>query len=176
MTETRQTRFEEVQRPRQAWIWCIVLVTFGLSFGIFGYAFYQQLYRGEPFGNNPMSDAGLLVTGLLVITLSLALLGLFLFCRMETRLNGDFLRVDYRPLMHRKIPLRNIAGCEATTYRPVARYGGWGIRFAWDGSGWCYNVSGNEGVRLDLANGKHLLIGSQRPQELAAAIRAARGA
>ena len=37
-------------------------------------------------------------------------------------------------------------------------------------AGRAYNVSGREGVRLDFADGKHLLIGSQRAEELAAAI------
>jgi hypothetical protein len=33
-----------------------------------------------------------------------------------------------------------------------------------------YNVSGNRGVQLEFSNGKRLLIGSQRPEDLAAAI------
>ena len=33
-----------------------------------------------------------------------------------------------------------------------------------------YNVSGNRGVQPVFSNGKRLLIGSQRPDELAAAI------
>ena len=52
-------------------------------------------------------------------------------------------------------------------------YGGWGIRRG--RRGWAYNVSGNRGVLLQLENEKTLLIGSQRPDELAAAIEAQRG-
>jgi hypothetical protein len=36
--------------------------------------------------------------------------------------------------------------------------------------GRAYNVSGNRGVEITLANGKRVLIGSQRSDELAAAI------
>jgi hypothetical protein len=35
------------------------------------------------------------------------------------------------------------------------------------GKGWAYNVSGNRGVQLELADGKQLLIGSQNPEKLA---------
>ena len=38
--------------------------------------------------------------------------------------------------------------------------------------GKAYNVSGNKGVLLTFGTGKTLMIGSQRPEELAAAIRA----
>ncbi len=37
-------------------------------------------------------------------------------------------------------------------------------------AGKAYNVSGNRGVQLKLSSGKGLLIGSQRPEELAQAI------
>ena len=40
--------------------------------------------------------------------------------------------------------------------------------------GKAYNVSGNEGVQLELTNGKRILIGSQRADELADAIKRAK--
>jgi hypothetical protein len=43
------------------------------------------------------------------------------------------------------------------------------------GKGWAYNVRGNRGVQLELANGKRILIGSQRAEELAGAIGEAKG-
>lgn len=39
---------------------------------------------------------------------------------------------------------------------------GWGIRRGWGGRGWAYTVSGNRGVLLELADGRHVLLGSQR--------------
>ena len=53
-------------------------------------------------------------------------------------------------------------------YHPILDYGGWGIRWALKGK--AYNISGNNGVRLDFYDGKHLLIGSQRSEEFAASI------
>ena len=46
--------------------------------------------------------------------------------------------------------------------------GGWGFR--WGSSGRAYNLRGNRGVQLTLADGGRLLLGSQRADELAAAI------
>ncbi len=37
-------------------------------------------------------------------------------------------------------------------------------------SGMAYNVSGNDGVIFRMLNGRTVLVGTQRPQELAAAI------
>ena len=47
-------------------------------------------------------------------------------------------------------------------------YSGLGIRHGRKGK--AYNVSGNRGVQLGLSNGKQLMIGTQRPEELAEAL------
>jgi hypothetical protein len=64
---------------------------------------------------------------------------------------------------------------EARTYRPILEYGGWGIRYSPFAKGWAYNVSGNQGVQLELASGKRILIGPQRAEELARAVGEAKG-
>jgi TATA-box binding protein (TBP) (component of TFIID and TFIIIB) len=50
----------------------------------------------------------------------------------------------------------------------LLEYGGWGIKYGRKGK--AYNVSGNRGVQLVFKDGKQLLIGSQRAEELAEAI------
>jgi hypothetical protein len=56
----------------------------------------------------------------------------------------------------------------AREYRPLLEYGGWGIRCGKNGK--AYNVSGKKGLQIIFKNGKKLLIGSQNPEELVAAI------
>ena len=72
------------------------------------------------------------------------------------------------PLYRRRIQLTDIAAARADTYAPLAEYGGWGIR------GWGRNVAlnarGDRGVRLMLMDGRRVLVGSQRAEELAAAL------
>jgi hypothetical protein len=66
--------------------------------------------------------------------------------------------------------LAEIVHRETRTYWPILEYGGWGISYSFFGKGWAYNVNGNRGGQLELANGKRILIGSQRAEELARAI------
>jgi hypothetical protein len=72
----------------------------------------------------------------------------------------------------RLVPYSEIRVCASRTYRPIAEYGGWGVRFGRHGK--AYNVSGNRGVQLELASGEKLLLGSQRAESLCAAIEAHR--
>lgn len=74
------------------------------------------------------------------------------------------------PLYRRRIALSEIASAIADTYSPIAEYGGWGIKGM--PSNIALNARGNRGVRLTLRNGRRVLIGSQRPEELEAALTA----
>lgn len=84
----------------------------------------------------------------------------------ETRLSVSFGALF--PLYRRTIATADIASSEAVTYSPLAEYGGWGIK--WGRSGLALNARGDRGVRLTLRDGRRILVGSQRPEELAAAL------
>jgi hypothetical protein len=100
----------------------------------------------------------------------LSLLAFFTVVQLRTSVGSDGVRVQVFPLMKtRRIPYGEIRCCWARTYRPIREYGGWGIRGL--GSNRAYNMRGNEGVQLELVDGRRILIGSQRAGELAAAIR-----
>ena len=64
----------------------------------------------------------------------------------------------------RLIPWSEIRGAEAVTYFSGRRGVRWGAR------GVTYSVSGSRGVRIELAGGGSVLVGSQRADELADAI------
>lgn len=154
--------FREVQRWRDVW-WVMALV-FGLA-SIQWWGFFRQIVRGVPFGNNPAPDA--------VVVLFWLLFGVgfplfFLWLRMVVEVRPTEIIVLYRPFVHRHIPFRDIAYVEPRVFRPLGEFGGWGIR-GWGGR-IAYNVSGNTGVELTLADGRRVLIGSQRATELAGAI------
>jgi hypothetical protein len=162
--------FHEEQQFRQPWVWLpLLIITLGLGW-MFVYGLYLQLYLGQPWGDRPMSDSGLVITA----TLSLALMGgtvwLFYVLKLITRVDAEGVHVRFFPLTRKRIPFDNITSCQARTYRPVREYGGWGIRFS--RKGMAYNVHGNAGVQLTFKQGKPLLIGSQKPDQLAAAINA----
>lgn len=91
--------------------------------------------------------------------------------RMTTEVTPSDVRVwfGWIPTYRRFIPIGEIRKIEVVSYRPLADYGGWGIRSGRDGER-VLNARGNRGVRLTLGDGSRLLIGSQRPEALAVAI------
>lgn len=87
---------------------------------------------------------------------------------METKLLKEELQVRFGRRTRFRIPLKNVVRAFYRAYNPIPEYGGWGIRTGQRGR--AFNMRGNEGVQLVLASGKRVLIGSQRPEELARAI------
>jgi hypothetical protein len=168
--------FRETQRFRQPFLWAILLVIAGLQTTVFGAAMISQLVRRVPWGSRPMSDLGLAAAGTAAIGFSLALLLFFWFAELVTEVRSDGVYCRFRFLQRRprRLLWDEIRSFEAVTYRPLREYGGWGIRIGRNGM--AYSVSGNRGVRFHQKEGGHVLIGSQRPQEMVDAIRAARRA
>jgi hypothetical protein len=102
-----------------------------------------------------------------------AAVALIVVMELRVTVTPEAVRIHMAPFFKRTIARADIAGAEARTYSPIREYGGWGLRLG--PRGWAYNVSGNRGVELTLASGKHVMIGSPRAEELEAAIRAMRG-
>lgn len=117
--------------------------------------------------STPIPPTALTIVG---IVISITVAAIFLIAKLQTEVRVDGLYVRYFPfhLSFKKLGSHDIAQCRPTTYKPLLEYGGWGIRYG--KSGKAYNVSGNEGVQLIFKNGKRLLIGSQKSEELAKAI------
>ena len=97
---------------------------------------------------------------------------LFFILKLETEVRSDGLYVRFYPfhIRYKKFTPKDLAEFYSRTYKPIREYGGWGIRCSFTGKGKAYNVSGNKGLQLVLTNGKKLLIGSRKPDELVAAI------
>jgi hypothetical protein len=178
--DNRTHRFVEVQRFRQWWFWLLLVGAAALVVGICAYGLYVQLVLRRPFGNNPTSDTALLATSIAAFVVWVAVLALFAVMHLRTEVRADGLYIRFFPL-HRsfhRLPLGDVTEIEAVTYRPVMQYGGYGIRYSFGSPGGtkgkAYNVSGNRGVRLTFTTNRHLLIGSQKPDELAAAIESLR--
>jgi hypothetical protein len=155
--------FREVQYFRQPWLWLLVL---GVS-AVTLYGMVQQIFLSKPFGNNPASDAVLIV---IVVVFGFCFPLLFYLLNLKTEVRGDGLYYRFFPfhLSVQRIPLEDLKSFEARTYSPLREYGGWGIR--WGSGGKAYNVAGNRGVQVELASGQRIMIGSRRAQEFADAL------
>lgn len=169
--------FSEEQRltdsPKK-WIFVVVYI---LVMGILGYGMIKQLVLGKPWGENPMSNAGL--------TLTFSLVGMFMsgMTMLQTRVKLmvyiDKEGIHYRfPVFIRKerlIKKEQIAGYDVREYRPLKESGGWGLRkraiYRMADKGITYKITGNTGLKLYLTDGRRLLLGTRRPEAMKRAMR-----
>jgi len=151
--------YREVQRFRQVWIWVVVSTLAGSMW----YTAVRQLLLRRPFGGRAMPDILLVIFWFIF---GIGLPTLFFFGGLVTEVRDDGIYICFFPFhwsFHR-IAFTDVKQCEVRAYRPLAEYGGWGIRYGRVGK--AYNVSGDRGVQIEFLNGKQLLIGSQRAEEL----------
>jgi hypothetical protein len=140
--------FHEEQRFRQWWIWALLLIV--------ALPILVLAATGEP---------ALLLGALIVIAVS----ALIALARLVVDVDRDAITVAFHFLWPtRRIPISTVRRAQATKYRALLDYGGYGVRFGL--RGWAFNVSGDEGVVVETNDGSSLLIGSQRPEELESAI------
>lgn len=151
------TEFKEVQKIRQWWIWLILL---GVA-SIWVWGIYQQIILGKPFGSRPISDAGLLITTIIPISL----IALFYTISLKTEVSTRGIKVQFYPLMSTFYSWDQIRSAEIITYKFV----GYGIRYTVK-YGNVYNAHGNVGLQVHKTHGENLLIGTQRPEELNQAV------
>ncbi len=96
---------------------------------------------------------------------SLLLLIAILFYALRVRVDDTAIHLRFGVgLVRRTIPLSDVTASKPIRYPPL----GYGIR--WGPRGTLYNVSGTHAVQLSLRNGRILLIGTDDPQGLDAAI------
>lgn len=149
--------YREVQRFRHVGLWLLLSALPGFAL----YLFVQQILLGHPVGDRPMSDTGAWI----IIGLLCSLTALFVMLHLKVEVDSTGVSLRYFPFLRRRYLFSDIRQVEACTYQPLRDFGGWGIRRG--NQGWAYTVSGKEGVALTLTDGKWLLIGSRRAQELA---------
>ena len=160
------THFSETQYFRQKWLWAIII--FFPAFSLYG--IYEQIIMGNPIGDKPISDDGLIWFSFLI---GIGLPLLFYNIRLKTRVSQKGLHYQFFPvhLKERTIDFIDIESFKARKYSPLKEFGGWGIRFGFEGK--AYNVSGDEGLQLVLKNERKVLFGSQKAKELEKAMKKA---
>ncbi len=146
--------FTEEQKFSKSWVILIIAALVLLPL----YGIYQQIILGQPYGDKPMSDFGLI----LFLLLTLALLGLFLVLKLKTQLTEHEIQMKYYPFFTKMVKWSDIKSAKVLNYGFV---GGWGIRL-WTKYGTVYNVKGSTGLAIEMKNGKKFLIGTQKETEL----------
>lgn len=152
-----RTLFSEKQRFTQWWLWAILIALDALMI----YGFVQQLIFKIPFGNNPSPDWVLVIFGLIPFGIS----WLIYAFRLETKITNEFMAFELYPLCSlNTIKWEEIETIYVREYSPLKEFGGWGYRVSSNGT--AYNISGNQGLQLKLKNGKKILIGTQKAEEV----------
>jgi len=166
MTEKQGVLFREEQKFSQIWVLIVVFVPVVLAW----YAFIQQLMLDKPFGSNPAPDT---VLWIIWTVFGIAFPVFFFSVKLSTEVRNDGIFIRFFPFHRefRTLPFEAVIKYEVRDYSPFKEYGGYGIRYG--RSGKAYNVRGKKGVQLELVSGRKILIGSQKPDELAEAIRTA---
>jgi hypothetical protein len=150
------TDFRETQRFTQWWLWLILISSWIVM---------VSALVMEP----PKTILEAIVLGLLALSLPI----LFWQMRLITRVTDAGIYVRYIPFHFKEqfYAWEAIESAQVRTYNPLKEYGGWGIKYGFNGQGKVYNVAGNQGLQLVLKSGDKLLIGTQKPIEIQAAVR-----
>lgn len=96
--------------------------------------------------------------------------GLLLTLRLETRLDAAGAHYRLFPLQWawRLQPWPGVAQAYVRAYDPLGEYGGWGLKGSRRNR--ALNISGDQGLQLELRDGTRLLLGTQRPAEITQAL------
>lgn len=146
--------FKETQKMTQWWLWLLLAGVVG----IWVWGITQQIILGQPFGDHPMSNTGLLVSFIFL----LGFIAFFRSLTLYTTVDAQGIRLRYAPLTSTLLAWSDMQKAE------VIRYGfvGYGIK-ASPTYGTIYNAKGNTGLLLHTKNGEKFLIGTQQPEQLA---------
>ena len=155
--------FREEQRIGVWWIWLAVLIPAVVMLSIF----WEQIVHGRPHGSHPGPDW---MVWALTLLFCLGVPLLLWILRLTVTVDDEGIHIHYYPFVRRSIPFNEVRAFCARRYRPIREFGGWGIRSGL-GKKMAYNAKGDLGVELYLDDKRSVMIGSQRHEELAAAIR-----
>jgi hypothetical protein len=127
-----------------------------------------QVLLGHPWGKHPMSNGDVIGWTVFLWLIYFRLITV----RLVTEVRQGELIIRMRGLWRlRRVPLDRIQSVETITHDIAPDYGGYGFRSIRGGK--AYVASGGRGVRVTLAGGEKLVVGSQRPDELARMLRTA---
>jgi len=128
-----------------------------------------QIGFGRHLGKYPVSNGGLIFLSALLWFVYLWLIRV----QLEIDVTPGMLAVGLRGMFHRtRIDAAQWRSWEPTTFDAVRDFGGYGLRR--DGTTRAYVAAGSRGIRLTLTDDSLVILGTDRPNDLAAALDRAR--
>jgi hypothetical protein len=155
--------FSETQRLRAWFVYVPPLVVTGYVW----YMFVNQVVKGIPQGSHPIPNW---LAWVFALVFGFGFPAFLAVLRLLTEVGDGELRIRLIPFRARVIPLKDIESAEVRWYSAMREFGGWGIKVSREGAR-AYTATGNNGVQLTLVDGRQVLVGSQKSEELEAAVR-----
>jgi hypothetical protein len=149
-------QFKETQRFTQWWLWLVLVGSWVVL--MYSLATVQ-----------PQTTIAYFISFVVGMLLPI----LFWQMRLMTRITEEGIYVRFVPFHFKEqfYPWESIESAQVRTYSPLMEYGGWGIKYGFNGQGKVFNVAGDQGLQLVFKSGEKLLIGTQKPIEIQAFIR-----
>ena len=124
-----------------------------------------QVGLGHPWGKQPMSNGSMVFWTIFVCVIYLRLITV----KLVTEIRPAEISVALRGLWRAyHIALAEVKSVGTVSFHPLRDWGGYGVRSS--SRGRAFIARGNQGVELELRKGGIVVIGSQRPGELAQSI------
>ncbi|WP_340098615.1 hypothetical protein [Salinibaculum salinum] len=163
--------FEERQHFRQDWLWALLIVSTLPAFILVVVVVVDDAGGLTPEVYPTLASLTVLLWGPLVIFYKAVFV-------TEVRTDGLYLKLWPLHLSFRHVPCTEMRSHEPTSFSPVGEYGGIGVRhnptfYRWGVSfeePKAYIADGGEGTRIERADSRPLVVGTQQPQELHAAL------
>ena len=172
--------FSEQQKFRQPWHWLLLLLV-GIP-GAYIWRLVQQVIPEQANGNT-QTDYALLLFSAVIVTLSIVfLIIVLLFARLETSVTSTEISIKFFPFHRsfRHYKKEDIAKASIQKINPIKNkeWGSFGLNMGYHGikiknfssNNLLFSVSGKYVLKLELTNGKTVMIGTQKEKELEAVI------
>ncbi len=179
--------YKEEQKNKALWIKLMMIAVSLVVLVPFYVGLYKQLVLGISFGKQEMSNGGLVLFVLMMTVIILVADWIVFGSKLVIEIDTQSVKFRYPPLIpkYRVIHRSTIKSYEVRQYKPVWEYGGWGIKAGRTRGGifnkkhrkrlssrnMAYTISGNKGLQLYLKNGREVLLGTERPEAIAKAMK-----
>ncbi len=138
-------------------------ILLGIIQAIFLWGFIQQVIFEKPWGTNPGSNTTLILCNIGILVLILFIVSITI--KTEITEQGISFKMFPFHLTKRTFAWSTIKFISVVKYNAIREYFGWGFRYM-PKKGWCYTLSGECGIKIELMNGKTILIGTHKADEI----------
>lgn len=162
--------FSEEQSFRQSFVPWVMLAAILVMLAGSGVSWYQEMQTGR-FENQADRQA-LIWSSVISLVVMIAVFLFILSRKLITEIWTDGIRYRFAPFVRntKHISLSEIVSAEVTKYNPILEFGGWGVRKKLFSRKTAYNVSGKTGLRVHLKNGRQVVFGTQKENEIRKAV------